>query len=176
MLCPDFSSDLYFLSYEFLTWMRRHGLSLHNMAVWIRDLCNVLGLKNLFHNWDWYSLIWFAWIRMLLLMESTYILSIATITVFALYYELSTMHVPWLRHCKSSWSCMNWKLSSKHLYVAQAVIPHAAMICASTRWSEGPPLRDGRWVNKLSNLLCLTGCGFHDRLEEGGLVCPNMSM
>ena len=27
---------------------------------------------------------------------------------------------------------------------------------------------------KFSNLLCLTECGFYDRLEEGGLICPNM--
>ena len=40
--------------------------------------------------------------------------------------------------------------------------------------SEGSPLRDERYVNKLSNLLCLTECGFYDRLEEGGLVGPNM--
>ena len=65
-------------------------------------------------------------------------------------------------------------MSSQHLYVAQAVIPHAAMICASTRQSKEPPLRDERYVDKLSNLLCLTGCGFYDRLEEGGLVGPSM--
>ena len=29
-------------------------------------------------------------------------------------------------------------------------------------------------MNKLSNLLCLTGCGSHDHLEKGGLVGPNM--
>ena len=29
-------------------------------------------------------------------------------------------------------------------------------------------------MNKLSNLLCLTGCGFHGHLEKGGLVSPNM--
>ena len=29
-------------------------------------------------------------------------------------------------------------------------------------------------MNKVSNLLCLTGCGFYDCLEEGGLVGPNM--
>ena len=29
-------------------------------------------------------------------------------------------------------------------------------------------------MNKLSNLLCLTRCGFYDFLEEGGLVGPNM--
>jgi len=52
---------------------------------------------------------------MLLLVGSIYILSIAPMTVFALYYELSTMHDPWLRHCKSLWSCMNCKMSSKHL-------------------------------------------------------------
>ena len=103
-----------------------------------------------------------------------YVLSISALALFDLHYELSTVHDPWFSHCKSSWSCMNWKLSSKHLYVAQAVIPHAAKICTSTKWSEGPPLRDGRWVDKLSNLLCLTGCGFYACLEEGGLVGPNM--
>ena len=87
---------------------------------------------------------------------------------------ISTVHAPWLSHCKSSWSCMNWNMSPKHLYVAQAVIPHTTMICALTRRSEGSTLRDERYVNKLSNLLCLTGCGFYDRLEEGGLVGPNM--
>ena len=29
-------------------------------------------------------------------------------------------------------------------------------------------------MNKLSNLLCLTGCGFHGHLEKGGLISPNM--
>ena len=29
-------------------------------------------------------------------------------------------------------------------------------------------------MNKLSNLLCLTGCGFHGHLEKGGLVSPDM--
>ena len=65
-------------------------------------------------------------------------------------------------------------MSPKHLYVAQAVIPHTTMICASTRRSEGAPLRDERYVNKLFNLLCLTEFGFYDRLDEGGLVGPNM--
>ena len=31
-------------------------------------------------------------------------------------------------------------------------------------------------MNKLSNLLCLTGCGFHGHLEKGGSVGPNMGM
>ena len=57
-----------------------------------------------------------------------------------------------------------------------AVIPHADMIYASTRSSEGPSLRDGRYVNKLSNLLSLTECGFYDRLEEDGSFYLNMGM
>ena len=57
-----------------------------------------------------------------------------------------------------------------------AVVPHADMIYASTRSSEGPSLRDGRYVNKLSNLLSLTECGFYDRLEEDGLFYLNMGM
>ena len=40
--------------------------------------------------------------------------------------------------------------------------------------SNGSPLRDERYVKKLSNLLCLTKCGFYDRFEEGGSVCLNM--
>ena len=151
-----------------------NGACLYSVSVWIRDLCNVLRLKNSFHNWDWYSLMWFAWISMLVLTWWTYTLSIIPLALFDSYYRLSTVHDSWLSHCKSSWSCMNWKLSSKHLYVAQAVVRHAARICASKRWSEGPLLRDGRQVNKLSNLLCLTRCGFYDCLEEGGLVGPNM--
>ena len=65
-------------------------------------------------------------------------------------------------------------MSSKNLYVEQADVPHAAKIWTSTTWPEGSPLRDERYVNKLSNLLCLTECGFYDRLEEGGSVGPNM--
>ena len=117
MLCPDFSSDLYFLSYEFLAWMRRHELSLQNVAVWIRDLCNVLRLEKLFHNWDWYSLAWFAWMRMSLLVSCINTLSITDLTLFALHYELSTMHDPWLGHCTSPWLCMNCYISCKHLYL-----------------------------------------------------------
>ena len=74
---------------------------------------------------------------------------------------------------------INWSkasMSKKHLNVEQADVPHAAMIFASTRWSEGPSLRDGRYVNKLSNLLSLTECGFYDRLEEDGLFYLNMGM
>ena len=95
---------------------------------------------------------------------------------FTLHYELVTMHAPWLSHCKSSWSCMNWKLGSKHLDVMHGVVPHAATICSTTKWSEGPPLRDRRYVNKLSNLLSLTECGFYDHLEEDGLFYLNMDM
>ena len=62
----------------------------------------------------------------------------------------------------------------KNLCLAQAVLPHPTMICTSKKRSEGSPLQDGRQVNKLSNLLCLTGCGFHGHLEKGGLVSPNM--
>ena len=68
VLCPDFSSNPYFLRYESLTWLWRHGLSLHNAAAWIRDLCSVLGIKNSFHDWNWYSLIWFVWLCILVLM------------------------------------------------------------------------------------------------------------
>ena len=105
MLCSDFSSDLYFLSYEFLTWIRRHGLSLQNLAVWIRDLCNVLRLEKLFRNWYWYSLMWFAWIHMLLLVGSVYILSI----------------LPWLRlPC-----IMNYLLCMTHYFATANHYDHA---------------------------------------------------
>jgi hypothetical protein len=113
---------------------------------------------------------------MLLLEWSVYILSITDMTISDLHYELSIMHDPWLSHCISSWSCMNWKLDPKHLYVMHAVIPHADTIYASTRSSEGPSLRDGRYVNKLSNLLSLTECGFYDHLEEDGLFYLDMGM
>ena len=103
-----------------------------------------------------------------------YILSISALTLFTLHYELSTVNDPWLSHCKSSWSCLDWWMSSKDLCVEQADVPHAAARWASTTWSDGSPLRDERYVKKLSNLLCLTRCGFYDPLEEGGSVCPNM--
>ena len=48
------------------------------------------------------------------------------------------------------------------------------MIWTSTTRSEGSPLRDERYVDKLSNQLCLTRRGFYDRLEEGGSANPNM--
>ena len=66
------------------------------------------------------------------------------------------------------------KHEPKNLCVAQAVLLHATIICTWTRCFEESTLRDERYVNKLSNLLCLTGWGFYDRLEEGGLVGPNM--
>ena len=67
------------------------------------------------------------------------------------------------------------KHEPKNLCLAQAVLPHPTTICTPTMWSEALPLQDGRYVNKLSNLLCITGCGFHAHLEKGGLVSPNMS-
>ena len=175
MLCSDFFSDVCFLSYKSLDWIWCHGPSLHNVAVWIRDLCNVLRLEKLFHNWDWYSLIWFAWIHMLLLVWSVYILSIADMTMFALHYELSTMHDPWLSHCTSPWLCMNCWKSSKHLYIGACWCPQEAVICPFTTWLERPTLRDERYVKKLSNLLCLTRCGYYDHLEEDGQLYPNMT-
>ena len=39
--------------------------------------------------------------------QNPYILSIADMSMFALHYELSTMHDPWLSHCTSPWLCMN---------------------------------------------------------------------
>ena len=41
-------------------------------AFWNRDLCNVLKLEKLLHNYDWYSLTWFAWIHVLLLIWCPY--------------------------------------------------------------------------------------------------------
>ena len=32
-------------------------------------------------------------------------------SLFDLHYELFTVHGPWLSHCESSWSCMNWNMS-----------------------------------------------------------------
>ena len=93
-----------------------------------------------------------------------------------LYNDIPTMHAPWLSHCKSSWSCVNWKLASKHLGVTHGVIPHAAKISALTRWSKGTSLRDARYVNKLFNLLSLTECGFYGHLEEDGLFYLNMDV
>ena len=93
-----------------------------------------------------------------------------------LHNDIPTMHAPWLSHCKSSWSCVNWKLASKHLGVTHGVIPHAAKISALTRWSRGPFLRDARCVNKLFNLISLTECGFYGHLEEDGLFYLNMDV
>ena len=93
-----------------------------------------------------------------------------------LHHDLPIMHAPWLSHCKSSWSCVNWKLASKHLDVTHGVIPHAAKISALTRWSRGTSLRDARYVNKLFNLLSLTECGFYGHLEEDGLFYLNMDV
>ena len=149
---------------------------LYNVAIWIRDLCNVLRLKKSFHNWDWYSLIWFAWLRVLVLVWCVYFSPFVLWPCFTLHHELVTMHAPWLSHCKSSWSCMNWKLGSKHLDVMHDIIPHAATKCSTTKWSGGSPLRNERYVNKLSNLLSLTECGFHDLLEEDGLFYLNMDV
>ena len=56
------------------------------------------------------------------------------------------------------------------------VIPHAPTKCSTTKWSGGSPLRNERYVNKLSNLLSLTECGFHDLLEEDGLFYLNMGV
>ena len=68
--------------------------------------------------------------------------------MFCLHHDLPTMHAPWLSHYKSSWSCMNWKLGSKHLDVMHGVIPHPATIFASRRWS-GKHLygTEGTWIN-----------------------------
>jgi hypothetical protein len=92
-----------------------------------------------------------------------------------LHHELSTMHDPWLSHCTSPSLCMNCWKSSKHLYIGACWCPQEAVICPYTTWLERPTLRDERYVKKFSNLLYLTKCGFHARLEEGGLICPNMS-
>ena len=154
----------------------RHGLSLHPAAFLDKTSCTVLGLENLFHDWDGYSLVWFAWLRVLFLVLCMYFSPFVPWPCFTLHYELVTMHAPWLSHCKSSWSCMNWKLGSKHLDVMHDIIPHAATKCSTTKWSGGPSLRDERYVNKLSNLLSLTECGFYDHLEEDGLFYLNMDV
>ena len=93
-----------------------------------------------------------------------------------LHNDIPTMHAPWLSHCKSSWSCVNWKLASKHLGVTHGVIPHAAKISALTRWSRGPFLQNARYVNKLFNLISLTEWGFYGHLEEDGLFYLNMDV
>ena len=107
MVCSDFFSDVSFLSYKFLVWIWRHGLCLHNVAVWIRDLCNVLRLEKLFHDWDWCSLTWFAWMRVFLIVWCMYILSITALTMLGHIFWIHAVHDPWLGHCTSPWLCMN---------------------------------------------------------------------
>ena len=68
------------------------------------------------------------------------------------------------------------KHEPKNLCAAQAVIPRATTLHMLTRRSEEPTLRDERYVKKLFNLLCPTGCRYHDHLEKGGVVGPNMGM
>ena len=176
MLCPDFSSDPYFLRYESfdMNWRRRvcsRPTAFLNETSW-----NVLRREKWFHDYDWYSLIWFVWIHMLLLLWSAYTLSVAVISVFALNYELSTMHDLWLSRCTSPWFCMICSESSKHLHIGACCCPQEAVICLFTTWLERPPLRDGRCVKKFSNLLCLTECGFYGHLEEGTHLYSNLSM
>ena len=77
-----------------------------------------------------------------------------------LHHDLVTMHALWLSHCKSSWSCMNWKLGSKHLDVMHDIIPHAATKCSTTKWSEGPTLRDERCVKNSPTCYALLNGGF----------------
>ena len=150
--------------------------SLFPPPVWNMDLCLCNHDENLLYVYDKYSLIWFAWIRMLLLVWCMCILPMTGLAMFCHIFWLHAMLDPWLSHCKSSCSFMNWKMSSKHLYIEHADVPHATAIWPSTTRSGRSPLRDERYVKKLSNLLCLIRCGFYDRLEEGGLVCPNMGM
>ena len=92
-------------------------------------------------------------------------------------YILTTCHA-WPMTCPLQIVMIMHELKHepKNLCVALAVIPHAIIISTLTRRLEESTLRDERYVNKLSNLLCLTGCGYHDHLEKGGLVGPNMSM
>ena len=71
---------------------------------------------------------------------------------------------------------MNSKLGSKHLDVMHDVIPHAAMVMRIDEVIGGTILRDGRYVNKLSNLLSLTECGFYDHLEEDRLLYLKMDV
>ena len=92
-----------------------------------------------------------------------------------LHHKLSTMHGPWLSHCTSPWLCMNCWKSSKHLYIGACWCPQEAVMCPLTMWLERPTLRDERYVKKLSNLLCLTRCGYYDHLEEDGQLYPNMT-
>ena len=68
------------------------------------------------------------------------------------------------------------KHEPKNLCTAQAVIPHATTLHMLTRRLVEPTPRDERYVKKLFNLLCPTGCGYHDHLEKGGVVGPNMGM
>ena len=66
------------------------------------------------------------------------------------------------------------KHEPKNLCTAQAVIPHATTLHMLTRRLVEPTPRDVRYVKKLFNLLCPTSCGYHDHLEKGGVVGPNM--
>ena len=67
-------------------------------------------------------------------------------------------------------------MSSKHLYIEHADVPHAAAIWPLTDGRRGHLYGTNGTCEKLSNLMCLTRCGFYDHLEEGGLVYLNMSM
>ena len=106
MLCSDFLSDLYLSRYDSLIWIGAVGC-VHTM--WLSELGTFAmfwGLKNpsitetdiLWYDLREYICYFYC--------NACMFLSISALTLFDLHYELSTMHDPWLSHCKSSWSCM----------------------------------------------------------------------
>ena len=59
-------------------------------------------------------------------------------------------------------------MSSKHLYVEQADVPHAAAWRASTTWSDGSPLWDERYVKNSPTCCALLNVGFMIVLRRVG--------
>ena len=59
-------------------------------------------------------------------------------------------------------------MSSKHLYVEQADVPHAAAWRASTTWSDGSPLWDERYVKNSPTGCALLNVGFMVVLRRAG--------
>ena len=69
-------------------------------------------------------------------------------SLFDLHYELCTVHRPWLSHCESSWSCMNWNMSPNFCTLRKPLSLMRPWCAHQQSDPRGQPCgMEGKWTN-----------------------------
>ena len=143
----DFSADENWVCIHHITWFAGKHLP-------PSSACLKYGPMPL---WPWWKSIVCLWqVFSDMICVNTYVIvsvmhvysPVAALTMFWHIFWLHDMLGPWLAHCKSSWSCMNWNMSPKICALRKLFfLIQPWYIHRQSDWRRHPCRMEGKWTN-----------------------------